>query len=109
MTLPFNGLLIIIAICGICTFSLRAIPFLIFGKRKVPKAITYLGKVLPMSVMTILVIYCIKDIRFDTPGNFVPSVVGIIVTALLHLWRKNTFLSIAVGTIVYMLLIQLVF
>lgn len=109
MTLPVNNLIIIIAVCAVCTFALRAIPFVIFGKRNVPKAITYLGKVLPMSVMTILVIYCIKGIRFDTPGNFIPTFVGILVTSLLHLWRKNTFISIAAGTIVYMLLIQAVF
>ncbi|MCQ2504521.1 MAG: AzlD domain-containing protein, partial [Saccharofermentans sp.] len=77
--------------------------------REVPKSITYLGKVLPMSVMTILVVYCVKGVRFDSPDNFVPTLVGLIVTALLHLWKKNTFLSIVAGTVIYMLMVQLVF
>ena len=102
-------LILIVAICGICTFGLRAIPFLILGDREVPKAITYLGKVLPMSVMTVLVVYCMKDISFGSLAGFVPTVSGIVVTALLHLWKKNTFLSIVCGTVVYMLLVQLVF
>ena len=104
-----SSMILIIAICGICTFLTRIIPFLIFGNREVPKPVTYLGKVLPMSVMTILVIYCIKDIQFTSLSGFIPTVAGIAVTALLHLWKKNTFLSIVCGTVVYMILIQLVF
>lgn len=104
-----NEMILIIAICGIVTFALRAIPFVVLGGREVPKAITYLGKVLPMSVMTILVVYCVKGVRFDSPANFVPTLVGLVVTALLHLWKKNTFLSIVAGTVVYMLMVQVVF
>ena len=102
-------MILIIAICGIVTFALRAIPFVVLGGREVPKAITYLGKVLPMSVMTILVVYCVKGVRFDSLANFVPTLVGLVVTALLHLWKKNTFLSIVAGTVVYMLMVQVVF
>ncbi len=104
-----SQMILIIAICGIVTFALRAIPFLILAGREVPKSITYLGKVLPMSVMTILVVYCVKGVRFDSPDNFVPTLVGLIVTAFLHLWKKNTFLSIVAGTVIYMLMVQLVF
>ena len=100
---------IIIAICAACTFFERALPFLLFGNREVPKVIRYLGRVLPMAIMTTLVVYCIKDIHFAAASDWVPYLVGIAVTALLHLWRSNALLSIAGGTAVYMVLVQAVF
>ena len=101
--------LIIIAICAACTFFERALPFLLFGNREVPKVIRYLGRVLPMAIMTTLIVYCIKDISFAVMSGWVPYLVGIAVTALLHLWRSNALLSIAGGTAVYMVLVQAVF
>ena len=101
--------LIIVAICAACTFFERALPFLLFGKREVPKVIRYLGRVLPMAIMMTLIVYCIKDIRFAAAAGWVPYLVGIAVTALLHLWRSSALLSIAGGTAVYMVLVQAVF
>ena len=100
---------IIIAICAACTFFERALPFLLFGSREVPKVIRYLGRVLPMAIMTTLIVYCIRDVSFAAASGWAPYLVGIAVTALLHLWRSNALLSIAGGTAVYMLLVQAVF
>ena len=100
---------IIIAICAACTFFERALPFLLFGSREVPKVIRYLGRVLPMAIMTKLIVYCIRDVSFAAASGWAPYLVGIAVTALLHLWRSNALLSIAGGTAVYMLLVQAVF
>lgn len=99
----------IIAICAICTILERALPFLIFRGREVPESIRYLGRVLPMAIMATLVIYCLKGIRFSSAAGFVPMLLASSITALLHLWRSNTMLSIFGGTLCYMFLVQVVF
>ncbi len=91
-------------------FLLRAFPFLVFsGKRETPKFVLYLGKVLPFAIIAMLVIYCIKDISFDTVSHFLPYIIAGAVVVLLHIWRRNTLLSIIAGTLSYMALVQFVF
>lgn len=109
MTLTTKESLIIMLICGGCTFIERALPFLIFGNRPVPALVQYLGRVLPMAVMTTLVAYCLRGISFAAAGEFVPELVSAALVVLLHLWKKNTFLSIALGTVCYMVMVQAVF
>jgi branched-subunit amino acid transport protein AzlD len=110
MTLSISQSIMIIAVVALCTFATRVIPFLLFGgNKKVPDMVQYLGKVLPMAIMGTLVIYCLKHVSFATAGNFVPELVAVAVVVGLHLWRRNTLISIAGGTICYMLLVQLVF
>ena len=100
----------IIAVAAIVTFIIRAIPFVAFGgKREVPVTVTYLGKVLPPAIMVILVIYCIKGIHLLSGSHGIPELLSIAVVTALHVWKKNTLLSIAVGTILYMILVQVVF
>lgn len=101
--------LLIIAICAGCTFFERALPFLVFGSRPVPGVVQYLGKLLPMAVMATLVIYCLRGTTFTDVSGFAPQAIACAVVAALHLWRRNTFLSIVGGTAVYMALVQLVF
>lgn len=107
MILSASESIAIIIICMICTFFLRALPFLVFGNRPVPKAVTNIGKVLPMAVMTTLVIYCVRDVSFTSLGEFLPTLCGLLATTVLHLWRKSTFLSIVGGTACYMVLIRM--
>ncbi len=100
----------IIAVAAIVTFIIRAIPFVAFGgKREVPVTVTYLGKVLPPAIMVILVIYCIKGIHLLSGSHGIPELLSIAVVTALHVWKRNTLLSIAVGTILYMILVQVVF
>lgn len=66
-----------------------------------------LGAYLPPAIMAILVIYRLKDSSFASLGGWLPQAVGVALTAALHLWRRNTLLSIGVGTAVYMLLLRL--
>ena len=101
--------LIVIAICAAVTFLERALPFLMFGKREVPGVVRYLGRVLPMAIMATLVLYCIKGVSFTALSGWLPYFIGIAATALLHLWKNNSLLSIAGGTAVYMILVQFVF
>ena len=109
MTLSPAQSILIIAICAICTFAERLFPFAVFAKRKVPAVITYLGKILPIAVMTTLVIYCLRSISFSDVSSFLPQFIAVAVTVLLHLWRKNTLLSVVGGTACHMLLVQFVF
>ena len=54
-------LIAVIAVIAIVTWALRAFPFLLFSSRPLPKTVQYLGKVLPPAIMTVLVIYCLRD------------------------------------------------
>lgn len=100
----------IIAVAAMVTLFIRAIPFVLFGgKREVPVTVTYLGKVLPPAIMVILVVYCVKGINLMVGNHGIPELLSIAVVASLHIWKRNTLLSIAVGTVLYMILVQVVF
>ncbi|MBR3910841.1 MAG: AzlD domain-containing protein [Anaerotignum sp.] len=109
MAISTTQSIIIIAICAVCTFLERALPFIIFRGREVPEIVRYLGRVLPMAIMATLVMYCLKGISFSSAAGFAPMLIASALTALLHIWRGNTMLSIFGGTVCYMLLVQMVF
>ena len=101
-------LLIIVAV--LVTMATRFLPFLIFGKkRKTPPIIEYLGTVLPCAIMGMLVVYCLKDVSFLRSPFGLPELIACAVVAVLHIWKRNSLLSIGGGTVCYMLLVQLVF
>ena len=101
-------LLIVVAV--LVTAATRFIPFLIFGeKRKTPPVVEYLGKVLPCAIMGMLVVYCLKDVSFLNSPYGLPELIACAVVAALHVWKRNSLLSIGGGTVCYMLLVQLVF
>ena len=100
----------IVAVVALVTILLRFLPFMVFnGKAKTPKFIEYLGKVLPYAIMGMLVVYCLKGVSFVSAPYGIPELVSCIVTALIYLWRKNTLLGIASGTLCYMVLVQFIF
>lgn len=102
--------LLTIIVAALVTVLLRFLPFIIFkGNRETPKIISYLGKYLPYAIMAMLVVYCLKSVSLTAYPFGLPELVGVAVVVLLHIWKRNTLLSIASGTVVYMLLIQLVF
>lgn len=99
-----------IAVIALVTAALRFLPFLIFGEnRQTPPLVTYLGQVLPYAIMGMLVVYCLKDVALTAAPFGIPEAIGCAVVALLHVWKRNTLLSIGAGTVCYMLLVQLVF
>lgn len=101
---------LIVVVATLVTMATRFLPFLIFrGDKKTPGIIVYLGKVLPYAIMGMLVIYCMKDVSFLSAPYGIPEILSCIVVAALHLWKRNSLLSIGVGTVFYMLLVQLVF
>lgn len=99
-----------ILVMAAITAALRCGPFLIFSEnRQTPKVITYLGKVLPYAIMGMLVVYCLKDVSFAGVDTILPSLIASVAVVALHVWKRNTLLSIVIGTIIYMVLVQLAF
>ena len=99
-----------VAVIALVTAGLRFLPFLVFGGgRKTPDIISRLSAALPSAVMAMLVVYCLRGTSFASAAGWVPALIACVVTAGLHVWRRNTLLSIVSGTVIYMLLVQLVF
>ena len=102
--------IITIAVVALGTMLTRFLPFLLFPAGKpTPRYVQYLGKALPGAVFGLLVIYCLKNVSLLSGSHGLPELIAILVVAGLHLWKRQMLLSIAGGTICYMLLVQLVF
>ena len=100
----------LIVVAALVTMSTRFLPFLIFGeKRKTPELVLQLGKVLPCAIMGMLVVYCLKEVTPLAYPYGIPELLGIAFVAALHLWKRNSLLSIGAGTVLYMILVQVIF
>lgn len=98
--------LAVIGVIAVVTWALRSFPFLLFGNRPLPKVIRYLGKALPPAIMTVLVIYCLRDISFSQSPFGIPELAACALVVILQAVRKNMYLSIIAGTVCYMVLIR---
>lgn len=108
--MTFSQQIMTIGIVVFGTMLTRFLPFLVFGRGKdTPKYIQYLGKILPAAVFGLLVVYCLKDVNVLSDSHGLPEAIAILVVVLLHLWKRQMLLSIAGGTVCYMLLTQLWF
>ena len=102
--------ILLIAVMTLVTMLTRFLPFLLLGGGKeTPPVVAYLGKVLPYAIMGMLVVYCLKGISFLSAPYGLPEILGVAAVVGLHVWKRNTLVSIAGGTVFYMLLVQLVF
>ena len=102
--------IITVAVVVFATMLTRYTPFVVFPAGKpTPKYISYLGTVLPSAVFGLLVVYCLKDVSILTGSHGLPELIAIAVVVALHLWKRQMLLSIAGGTVCYMLLVQFVF
>lgn len=101
---------LLVATVALVTIALRFLPFWIFGEnRTTPPLIVHLGQVLPYAIMGMLVVYCLKDMTLTAHPFGVPELAACAVVAGLHVWKRNTLLSIGAGTLCYMLLVQFIF
>ncbi|MBD5514450.1 MAG: branched-chain amino acid transporter permease [Lachnospiraceae bacterium] len=108
--MTFTQQIITIGMVVLGTVMTRFVPFLVFPAGKpTPKYIQYLGKVLPAAVFGLLVIYCLKNVSLFAGSHGIPELIGIAVVVGLHLWKRQMLISIAGGTVCYMLLVQFVF
>lgn len=110
MTMTVTQQIITVAVIVFGTMLTRFLPFLIFPAGKpTPRYVQYLGQVLPAAVIGLLVVYSLRHVDILSGSYGIPELLGVAVVAGLHIWKKNMLLSIAGGTIVYMLLVQGVF
>ena len=102
--------LLLILVMAVVTFATRLLPFLLFDRgEEPPKAVLYLGRVLPPAIMAMLIVYCLKSVTPFADSRGIPEAVALLVTVGLHKWKHETLLSVAGGTLCYVLLVQLVF
>ena len=102
--------LITILICALATILTRFLPFLIFSSRhKLPGFVQYLGKALPAALFGMLVVYCLKGVDILSGSHGLPELLAIALVIILHLWKRQMLLSIAGGTVFYMLMLQMIF
>ena len=101
---------LIVAVVALVTIGLRFLPFVIFsGSKPVPPFVSYLGRVLPYAIMGMLVVYCLRNTSIADAPHGLPELISCALVAILHLWKRNTLVSIVGGTVCYMLLVQLAF
>ena len=99
----------LVAVIAGVTIALRFAPFLLLRGRETPKFIAYLGRVLPYAIMGMLVVYCLRGTSFAAVSDWMPQLIATALVVALHIWKKNTLLSIIAGTACYMILVQVVF
>lgn len=99
---------LVVAVCAGVTLATRALPFLFFGgKQGVPRIISALGKTLPSAIMAALVVYCLKSVPFGSFADGAKQLIAAGAVVALHVLKRNTLLSIAGGTALYMILIRI--
>lgn len=99
-----------VAVMALVTAALRFLPFAIFnGNKKTLAIVEKLGRVLPYAIMGMLVVYCLKGVRFESVSGWVPALIACLVVGILYVWKRNTLISIVSGTVCYMILVQVVF
>lgn len=99
---------IIVVLCVGVTILVRALPFAAFGGKKgIPTIVERLGHTLPPAIMAALVVYCLKSVPFGTAGEAVRQLAAAAAVVGLHLWKRNTLISIGGGTLLYMILIRI--
>ncbi|MCI8478049.1 MAG: branched-chain amino acid transporter AzlD [Oscillospiraceae bacterium] len=99
-----------IAVMAVVTFLTRALPFLLFDRgESPPKLVLYLGRVLPPAIIAMLIVYCLRGVQFSAAAGWIPQFLAVAAVVILHVWKKNNLLSIFGGTILYMVLVQVVF
>ena len=102
--------MLIILVIGLATLLTRILPVLIFGRgEKVPGYIVYLGKVVPYTAMGLLIVYCLRDVSFLEGSHGLPEIIALAVVSISYIWKKNAILSVVIGTVLYMFLLQMVF
>lgn len=88
--------LVTIALCALATMLTRFLPFFLFSSRRpTPKYVRYLGRALPPAIFGMLVVYCLKNVSIVSGSHGLPELIAIAVTVGLHLWKRQTLLSIA--------------
>ncbi|MBE0486760.1 branched-chain amino acid transporter permease [Marinobacter sp.] len=96
-----------IAVSALATFATRVVPFLFFERHTEHPLVQHIGRYLPAAVMALLAIIFLQrsaDWNASLPG--LDALLPGLLVVVIHLWRRNALLSIALGTIAYMTIQQ---
>lgn len=105
--MTFTEEVITIALCSVATMLTRFGAFAVFSpKRPTPPTVLYLGKALPLATFAMLVVYCLRHLEPLQGNHGLPELLAIGLTVGLHLWKRRMLLSMAGGTLAYMLMVQ---
>jgi len=108
--MSFGHSAVLVAVMAAVTILLRFLPFLIFrADRPIPAYVVYLGHVLPPAIIGMLVVYCLRDTAVTAAPHGLPELIAALSVVGLQVWKRNSLISILSGTVIYMLLVQLVF
>ena len=88
-------------------FFIKSFSFLLFKEKELPKWLEKLEKHLPMTIMAVLIVYCLKDLKTQLTTLFIPYLLACLTVVFTYKWKNNTFLSIILSTLVYMIFIRL--
>jgi branched-subunit amino acid transport protein AzlD len=102
-----SRLLLAVLVMTTVTILTRAAPFLFFSRRKPPAFLGFLQVYAPPVIMSLLVLGALKDVPFKEAPYGIPALSGVLLSAALHLWKRNVLLSIAGATTLYMVLIRI--
>ncbi len=106
----YRHAMIVIAVMGLAVLSTRIVPVLIFGRgERVPEFILYLGRVVPYTAMGLLIVYCLRDVPVMDAPHGLPEIISLAVVTVTYIWKRNTILSVVIGTALYMFFVQSVF
>ena len=106
----YTHAIIIIAVMGGVTLATRVLPVLVFGRSEtIPEFILYLGKVIPYTAMGLLIVYCLRDVSVLHGSHGLPELIAMAAVTGSYLWKRNAILSVIIGTVLYMFLLQVVF
>ena len=106
----YGHAMLIIVVMGGAVLATRILPVLVFGRSdKVPEFILYLGKVIPYTAMGLLIVYCLRDVSILHGSHDLPELIALAAVTASYLWKRNTILSVIIGTVIYMFLVQVVF
>lgn len=104
-----NNALMILIVASISSIVTRFAPFVLLKNKGDSEYVKYLGEVLPAASMGLLIVYCMRHVTFDTPGNFAPEFIVIALIFIMHKLKLSNLLTVVGGTVAYMILKQFVF
>lgn len=116
-----NEALIQVLAMGAVILFCRAFPFLFFsgknrpspgenGRKAGSRRAVFLGfveKTVPPAAMTVLALNALGSSFRENPVGGLLALAASSLTAILHLWKRNSLLSITGGTVFYMFLVKI--
>lgn len=99
-------ILLSIFMMAMATVFSRVAPFAFLYRFKNNPHLHFLGRYLPPAVMLLLCIYCVRGTFRASQVEGLYAVVCSVLVAVLHVWKRHALMSIGVGSVLYILLVN---